>query len=53
MEPVVRVLPTRSANRPPVTKAPAVKDKLKDKSTGACRVEAIIPGTVLPFLSGP
>ncbi|XP_076615382.1 disks large-associated protein 5 [Chaetodon auriga] len=31
-EPVVRALSTRSANRPPVTAAPVVKDKPKDKS---------------------
>ncbi|XP_049916531.1 disks large-associated protein 5 isoform X2 [Epinephelus moara] len=32
VEPVARALPTRSANRPPVTAAPAVKDKPKGKS---------------------
>ncbi|TMS22047.1 Disks large-associated protein 5 [Larimichthys crocea] len=31
VEPVVRALSTRSANRPPVTAAPAVKEKPKDK----------------------
>ncbi|XP_041818861.1 disks large-associated protein 5 [Chelmon rostratus] len=31
-EPAVRALSTRSANRPPVTAAPVVKDKPKDKS---------------------
>ncbi|XP_070783231.1 disks large-associated protein 5 [Enoplosus armatus] len=32
VEPVVRALSTRSANRPPVTAAPVMKDKPKDKS---------------------
>ncbi|GLD57586.1 disks large-associated protein 5 [Lates japonicus] len=32
VEPVVRALSTRSANRPPVTAVPVVKDKPKDKA---------------------
>ncbi|XP_038590864.1 disks large-associated protein 5 isoform X1 [Micropterus salmoides] len=34
VEPVVQALSTRTANRPPVTAAPVVKDKPKDKSAG-------------------
>ncbi|TKS90033.1 Disks large-associated protein 5 [Collichthys lucidus] len=34
VEPVLRALSTRSANRPPVTAAPAVKEKPKDKPAG-------------------
>lgn len=34
VEPVLRALSARSAGRPPVTAAPVVKDKPKDKSAG-------------------
>lgn len=45
VEPAVRALSTRSANRPPVTAVPVVKDKPKDKAAGIhsakARVQAV------------
>ncbi|KAM3591706.1 uncharacterized protein V6R79_006064 [Siganus canaliculatus] len=51
VEPVVRAPSTRSTNRPPVTAAPAVKDKLKDKpaevrtTRSRALVSAVVPPT--------
>lgn len=41
VEPVARPLSTRSANKPPITAAPVVKDKPKDKPAGTHRAMAI------------
>nr|XP_046234183.1 disks large-associated protein 5 isoform X2 [Scatophagus argus] len=47
VEPVVRALSTRSANRPPVTAAPVVKDKSADVRTTRSRafVNAVVPSS--------
>ncbi|KAG7226420.1 hypothetical protein INR49_013832, partial [Caranx melampygus] len=50
VEPTVRALSTRSTNRPPVTAAPVVKDKPKDKAADVrtTRSRAIVTVTVAP-----
>lgn len=48
VEPVVKPLSTRSANKPPVTTAHVVKDKPKDKPAGTHRAMAIFEAVFFP-----
>ncbi|XP_051795167.1 LOW QUALITY PROTEIN: disks large-associated protein 5 [Acanthochromis polyacanthus] len=48
VEPVVRALSTRSANRPPVPAAPVIKDKAKDKAADVKTTRSRANGKPVP-----
>uniref|UniRef100_A0A3Q1FVU1 Discs, large (Drosophila) homolog-associated protein 5 n=1 Tax=Acanthochromis polyacanthus TaxID=80966 RepID=A0A3Q1FVU1_9TELE len=52
VEPVVRALSTRSANRPPVPAAPVIKDKAKDKAADVKTTRSRANGKPVPPPSG-